>query len=137
MHKHAASTLCALAMACSLAGLAGCNQSAKQAPIALSKFDAQIVGGILTHDIVLTNRSLRSLEQVELTITVYFESKVETYPRHWAYWKHDEPHTVNVPNSGRIQRITIAGTANADTDAVPVQLSADWLVGYEQAKQAN
>ena len=80
MRKHGVWTLCALAVACLLPGLSGCQPA--RVPRTLSKFDAKIVPGILTHDIVLTNQNLRSLKQIDLTVTVYFETKVETRVRH-------------------------------------------------------
>lgn len=134
MQKHAVWPYCALTVACVLAGLAGCNQPALPAPAVLSKFEAHIDGGFLTHDIVLTNRNPRSLKRIDLTVTVYFETDVKTLTRYWGYWKQDESQTVNVASSGRIQRISISGTAVAIDDDEQVQLSAVWLAEYEQAK---
>ena len=134
MQKHAVWPSYALAVAYFLAGLPGCKQPVPPAPTVLSKFDARIVGGILTHDVVLTNRNNRTLKQVELTVTIYFEAEVKTLTRHWGHWKHDEPQTVNVVSHGRIQRITIAGAALVGDNEEQMQLSAEWLARYEQAK---
>ena len=114
----------------------GCTPSAPPPPPprTLSSFPVDIVPGILTHDVVLTNRNHRTLKQVDLTVTVYFETKAETVSRHWAYWKHEEPQTINVTGSGRVQRIFITGSAISGTENEKVQLGADWLMSYESAK---
>jgi hypothetical protein len=130
MHQHAAWSVCAFAVALLAAGLFGCKPAAP--PSTLSNFAVDIVPGILSHDVVLTNRNHRSLKQVDLTVTVYFEAKVETVTRHWAYWDHEHKQTVNVPASGRIQRIVIAGPAVSGTENESVQLSADWLMKYDR-----
>ena len=129
MRTHGVWTLCALIAAGLIASLPGCQPA--RVPRNLSTFDAAIVPGILTHDIVLTNQNLRSLKQVELTVTVYFETKVETCTRHWAYWEQDKSQTVNVASSGRIQRVVIEGTALAGEEEEPVRLTSDWLLKYE------
>jgi len=134
MPKHAVWPYCALAVACLLAGLAGCKPPAPPPPTVLSKFEARIVGGFLTHDLVLTNRNPRSLKRIDLTVTVYFETDVKTLTRHWGYWKQDESQIVKVATGDRIQRISISGTAVATDDGEHVELSANWLADYEQAK---
>ena len=134
MHKHVAWILCALTVALLPAGLLGCKPATPPAPRTLSNFDVHTVPGILTHDVVFTNRNHRTLKQVDLTVTVYFETKTELVERHWAYWSHEDQQTVNVPSSGRIQRIVIAGSAISGAENENVKLGADWLMRYEQVK---
>ena len=80
--------------------------------------------GVFSHDVVLTNQNNRLLRQVEVTVIVYFEAKEETLQRTWAYWNHEERQTINVPASGRIQRVAITGTAAAGAEREPCNLTA-------------
>ncbi len=136
MDSLTAGSLCARMLVVLLLAAVGCGPGYQPRPKTLSTFGVDIVPGILSHDIVLTNNNQRDLEQVDLTATVYFEDSEIELTRHWAYWRHEENQTFNVPaGTTRIQRIKFTGTAVAGAEKEAVQLSADWLFSYEDGTQ--
>ena len=134
MHQHAARSLHVVAAALSVVLLAGCQPPAKPAPRTLTGFAAGVTPGVFSHDVVLANRNNRLLRSVDLTVTLYYEAKIETVTRHWAYWNHEQRQTINVAATGTIQRVVIEGVAVAGAGREAVLLKGDWLISYPKAK---
>lgn len=67
--------------------------------------------GLFSSDVYLTNESPFAYGPCDLYIAIgYASGKQHSVSRQWAAWAPGERKTVNVPASGRIERIELAGT---------------------------
>lgn len=88
-------------------------------PPKVQGLDAEWETGVFSHDLLLTNRSLADLSEVDLTITFYREDGEKPVSKHfWSKWAKGEVKRVTV-TSHKYQKVTLIGIA---------------LVGFEKRK---
>ncbi len=77
----------------------------------ITGFDAGWDTGILSHDLKLTNKSGRDLEEVDVTITLYrTDGDRPEIKQFWAKWANGEVKAVKVA-ARQYQKVTLKGTA--------------------------
>lgn len=108
----------------------GCQQAPSPPPM-ITKFAVDLDQGLFSHDIQLTQQSIKTLSAVHLTITVLTERDKQTVERHWGKWRSGETKVVNLSaGGGRIQEINISGSARHGVEQEAVQLEAGWTFSY-------
>lgn len=97
-------------------------------PQSFHDVNVSLTAGILSHDLNLTNKNVKRLNRVDLTLTIYNETEVKTLERHWAEWGTSEMKVVNFPaTGGPVQRLTLSGTATLGAEQTPVTIHEEYL----------
>ena len=83
--------------------------------------------GASAHDLHITYTGDDLLEDCTVAFTVYFDTNQRTVvERYWSSWKPSETKTLNISNSGNIQRALFKGTAKVDGEDVKLTYDAIW-----------
>ena len=113
--------LCAL----SLVALVGCPDAPP--PKAFSDIDVSLATGLFSRDLNLTNKHIKRLNCIDVTLTIYTETEVKTLERHWSEWLSGEMKVVNVSAAGGpLQRLTVTGTATLGVEETPVTINEEF-----------
>ena len=93
----------------------------------IDDFDVNKNEGVFSHDVHVKYSGDRTLRDCKVVLTVYFDrGQCPAFERYWSSWTPNETKTLNINNSGAIQRIELSGTAKKDDEDMKLWLDVSW-----------